>query len=890
MFKKKDPKPVRQFIESGIHMEELEIQRRSLKNNFFKCLWNAFLIFSFLVGHLGFFVSAFELPCNIPVLALCCAGISMYMSFLYLTSLTYNIGYLALPFIVAFLSFSMYRIVNSGFSAIRTLMIKYVDKIMNLPTTREFNEYYSNRRVSITVCLAVISVLLAIFINMWVSRRRSAIYPILFTIIACEFSIYLSDDFSYLYLGIIILSIVLYILTKLNDSGEFIYKKRYRAYTVRRKEVTLNKSQVSRRSNLVVALILVVASVFAVIILTSGMSKLYFSKNTKLKEKTDKVVANVAAYGLQYYTGNSAGNGGMDNGKVGGVANVIQDGLTDITVDFVPYTSDEVFLPMFIGSTYNTYLNRWEEEKRSTMTDYQTTRYIMDYGYEHNDNKLFQKAAKMSMRIKNEDLDTVTFGVYYSSQNDKQWKTMDRQQAVIFRNFSPSLYNKRELLRIISSRNVGVNEAYTNAYIYDIYSQSDRTSIYSVQRICRNQNWKYTTPYYAGSIDRMSEDEILEVFGNVETLAKEEFSLIEKIKDYLRNNYIYTLAPGNTPRGYDPIEYFLNDNKKGYCVYFASSAALMLKHLGVPARYVEGYAFDITALDDAGNVRNIYGEDGTDRNIVDDGSVVSSDSEIDKIQEQMKKDGLIDGVVDPESLNDELIAYDGYNELGLTKDNMVEIELTDSNAHAWVEVYIYGFGWVPFEFTQANEVEASTGNDIISRLLASNGFFSDDTLNNDTTNNIIDNTKAAQAAIEKGFKNTFVIVIYLAIALFFIRKMITASGLYFVKKESRVVNQYRYISKMMREIMLHNSKKDREKYSEINNMIISHKEFNGLAVNYFHENAELVADYLSELVAYNYDDTIENKTELAENITKKFRKIKKNVKLYLPWYKRFITI
>ena len=138
----------------------------------------------------------------------------------------------------------------------------------------------------------------------------------------------------------------------------------------------------------------------------------------------------------------------------------------------------------------------------------------------------------------------------------------------------------------------------------------------------------------------------------------------------------------------------------------------MLKYLGVPARYVEGYAFDITALDDAGNVKNIYGEDGTDRNIVDDGSVISSDSEIDKIQEQLKKDGLIDDVVDSDTLNDELIAYDGYNELGLTKDNMVEIELTDSNAHAWVEVYIYGFGWMPFEFTQANEVEASTGNDI----------------------------------------------------------------------------------------------------------------------------------------------------------------------------------
>ncbi len=890
MFKKKDPKPVRQFIESGIHMEELETQRRSLKNNFFKCLWNAFLIFSFLIGHLGFFVSAFDLPCNIPMLALCCAAISLYMSFLYLTSLTYNIGYIALPFIVAFISISMYRIVNSGFSAIRTLMIKYVDKIMSLPTTREFNEYYSNRRVSITVCLSVISVLLAIFINMWVSRRRSALHPIIFTIILCEFSIYLSDDFSYLYLGIIILSIILYILTKLNDSGEFIYKKRFRAYSVKRKEITLNKSVVSRRSNLAVASVLVIGSILAVIILTSGMSKLYFSKNTKLKQKTDQVVANVAAYGLQYYTGNSAGNGGMDNGKVGGVANVIQDGLTDISVDFVPYTQDEVFLPMFIGSDYSTYLNRWEQDKRINDFEYDTNKYILEYAYEHNEDKLFNKAAKTSMRIKNEDLDTVSFGIYYSSDKDRQWKSMNRQEAVIFRNYTPNLFNQKELQKIISYRNVGKNEAYSNAYIYDRYSASNKAGLYAVQRICRNQNWNYTTPYHAGSVSNMTEDEIMETFGNVEKLAKEEFRLIEKVQDYLRENYIYTLAPGNTPRGYDPIEYFLNDNKKGYCVYFASSAALMLKHLGIPARYVEGYAFDITALDDAGNVRTIYGEDETDRNIVDDGSVISSGNELDKLQEQMKKDGLVDNVVESDKLNDEIIIYDGYNGLGLGKDNIVEIELTDRNAHAWVEVYIYGFGWMPFEFTQANEVEAGTGNDIISRLLASNGFFSDDTLNNDTGNDFIDNTKAAQAAIEKGFKNTFVLVIYLAIALFILRKAYIASRLYFVKKESRVVNQYRYLSNMMRSIMLKDSRKDKEKNENINTMIISHKEFDRIAINYFHSDSELVADYLSELVEYNYDGSSDKKTEKAKEITRKFRAVKKNIKLYLPWYKRFITI
>ena len=890
MFKKKDPKPIRQMSESGIHMEELGMQRRSLKNNIFKCLWNAFLIFTFLIGHLGFFVSAFDLPCSLPILFLCCAGISLYMAFLYLSSLTYNLGYIALPFIVGFLSMSNYRIVNSGFSAMRTLMIKYVDSIMDLPTTREFNEYYSNRVVSITVCLSVISVLLAIFINMWVSRRRSALYPIIFSLLICEFSIYLSDDFSYIYLGIIIMSIVLFILTKLNDSGEFIFKKKYRAYTVHRNKIELNKSQVSRRANLLIAFVLVFAAILIVVILSSGMSKLYFKKNSTLKDKTDKVVANIAAYGLQYYYGNSAGNGGMDNGRVGDVANVIQDGLTDLTIDFVPYSSGTVYLPMYIGKTYNSYIHQWTKDNDDYYTEYSINKILLDYAYEHKDEKLFSKAAKTSMKIKNEDLDRVTFAVYYGAQDDNTWKTMNKNEAVIFKNFTPNLFSKREILRIIDERNVQKSEASINARIYNRYSASDRVNSYTVSSICRRLNLSYTTPYYQGSVENMDDDEILEVFGDVGTLAREEYKLIEKIQVYLRENYIYTLAPGNTPRGYDPIDYFLDDNKKGYCVYFASSAALMLKHMGVPARYVEGYAFDITALDDAVKVSNIYGEDGTDKNIVDGGNEIPSadDPEIKSIQEQMKNDGLIDNIVDSDSLEEPLIAYDGYNELTQENKDFVEIELTDSSAHAWVEVYIYGFGWVPFEFTQANEVEASTRNDLISRLLNSNGFFSDDS--GVDVNSFIDNTKAAQTAIENGFKKTFLIALLAALLILLIRKGMVVYRLYFAKSNVRVVNQYRYISNMMREIMLHNNKKDRDKYENILTMIISHKQFNSLAVDYFHEDSELVADYLSMLVECTYNNELNENEKETREITKGFRKIKSNIKLYLPWYKRFITI
>lgn len=64
--------------------------------------------------------------------------------------------------------------------------------------------------------------------------------------------------------------------------------------------------------------------------------------------------------------------------------------------------------------------------------------------------------------------------------------------------------------------------------------------------------------------------------------------IITAVKMYLTENTQYTLAPGRTPDGRDSVEYFLNENKKGYCVYYATAAVMLLRSTGIPARYVEG--------------------------------------------------------------------------------------------------------------------------------------------------------------------------------------------------------------------------------------------------------------------------------------------------------------
>lgn len=37
------------------------------------------------------------------------------------------------------------------------------------------------------------------------------------------------------------------------------------------------------------------------------------------------------------------------------------------------------------------------------------------------------------------------------------------------------------------------------------------------------------------------------------------------------------------------MEYFLGESHEGYCVHYATAAALMLRYYGYPARYVEGF-------------------------------------------------------------------------------------------------------------------------------------------------------------------------------------------------------------------------------------------------------------------------------------------------------------
>ena len=180
-----------------------------------------------------------------------------------------------------------------------------------------------------------------------------------------------------------------------------------------------------------------------------------------------------------------------------------------------------------------------------------------------------------------------------------------------------------------------------------------------------------------------------------------------ELRQYFQEHYPYTLRPGKTPKGKDFINYFLVENKKGYCTHFASAAVLIYRYMGIPARYVEGYAIDA-------------------QEIAEDGEV---------LRDKKIKD-----------------YYDG--DMKIDESGVVSVAATDADAHAWVEIYDEKTGWQVSEVTPySTEQESEGGLWSLFMGLFNGGDSSDSTEQSDETgtNNVVSQiTKVSGLGIKIG--------------------------------------------------------------------------------------------------------------------------------------------
>ncbi len=75
------------------------------------------------------------------------------------------------------------------------------------------------------------------------------------------------------------------------------------------------------------------------------------------------------------------------------------------------------------------------------------------------------------------------------------------------------------------------------------------------------------------------------------TITEGHLSMLDKVlavERYLQRNYEYSLS-NITQDSKDPLSRFLFETKSGHCEYFSTSMVILLRHLDIPARIVNGF-------------------------------------------------------------------------------------------------------------------------------------------------------------------------------------------------------------------------------------------------------------------------------------------------------------
>lgn len=80
---------------------------------------------------------------------------------------------------------------------------------------------------------------------------------------------------------------------------------------------------------------------------------------------------------------------------------------------------------------------------------------------------------------------------------------------------------------------------------------------------------------------------------------------IRSVRDYLRENFDYTLSYPRVAGRTDVVSHFLGTADAGYCTQFASSMTILLRTMGIPSRYVTGFYTRLSRDSDETVVRGL---------------------------------------------------------------------------------------------------------------------------------------------------------------------------------------------------------------------------------------------------------------------------------------------
>lgn len=677
-------------LSDGIVMKQpLQMETSSWLRN---CMVKSLLVFSVVFGSIGCFLSSFDLEYYVLPTAVILFAMALLFTTIYYRGWIMDVAYVVFFVVFVFLVRGLQIYINSGYYLIINRIFETVETYFDLPGMQYYEISASNELLAVSVITVFVGTVMMIVGNVIVSRTMNVWFLLVMTGFLWILPMYfrLEPDAFY-----VILLVTGYIAVwSIRSSGAYGMDRKHRDYKWKDKEGKKLRIWYVQDA----ATMLQGMGVFVIaVILLYGITSVLGGKDTfnirytqnPYKEESEAFVQEISTRGWSFFD-RYASTGGMSGGQLGGVGSVRPDYQTDLIVTFAPYSYEPVYLKAFTGIDYVSGESKWtntidiNENYGSNKTGYEgdLLKYLWNIkydGYEWRNDIYPEFGADFEideavlgrgvMRIRNVDgAVDYPYIPYYTTpgsfikwtQATARWnnKTLDvderdivsgyigRNQIAVYEYF-PCLDEEAVLEQIESA-----NEIQAEA-LYPMESEEKRLAAATIELIDGMDGVAVQAEALYLTVPDECRDAVAaasEAAGITAGDSREE--IIQKVKDYFEAEFLYTTRPGRTPNGEDFVTHFLNE-KRGYCAHFSTAAAMIYRYNGIPSRYIEGYV--ITYED-----------------------IMNSD-----LNEEYSYENF----------------YQGDSLLGET--GVVDVEVTDARAHAWVEVFDPAFGWKPEEVTTA---------------------------------------------------------------------------------------------------------------------------------------------------------------------------------------------
>lgn len=590
---------------------------RQRENRVFTLLWKALIVFCIVGGGMGCLLSALNTNYYAVIVQLVILLASLFLASLFYHPIWENLGYVLLFLIMVFAAYALRSYINSGFYGVLNDIFEAVSDYFESNAMRSYGERVSNRILAITISMCYIGVVCCLVINISISRRMQYFFSILAVSVCLILPLYLELEPSLFY--VVQLLTGLFLAASARRSRH--YDLHYNDTKYERKKNRYSYIYSARTFAQFGGCILFITGVVAILLSAIMPKDTYHDLHpaNQWKKQTADTVENLSVVGIAGLFNFYENVGGLTSGRLGGISALRLDYETDLKVTFVPAAEERFYLRQFLSQEYEPFANQWIR---------------LSKGEESENIPLSELAGETERAMKQAYEDGVPH--------------MGKGQAVVDNVAGlSSVYLPYYSLDLDQHVWLGRSQTYT---YYTDFNEDEQLRDHGLERPDNLYAYLQIPDENQEAVDQIIQEAGLNHFLNTQ-------ENVNRLAAYFQDEIPYSYQPGVTPYGKDFVNYFLLENKRGYCAHFATAAALIFRRLGIPARYVEGYAIDPEDISEEGTVL-----------------------------EEPKEN-----------------YYEGYSELEETA--VVSVNVLDANAHAWVEVWIPDKGWQVADITPASEEE-----------------------------------------------------------------------------------------------------------------------------------------------------------------------------------------